>query len=102
MEMFVFQRPRFARATHVRNLDLTSQGQKELLEAGFIIGDTNILMKTYYRQVYPDILLTRKYMLLSSLKKLTKPYFLLEVHSLTTYFENQELRDYLNSNHLIL
>ena len=29
MEMFVFQRPRFARATHVRNLDLTSQGQKE-------------------------------------------------------------------------
>ena len=61
MEMFVFQRPRFARATHVRNLDLTSQGQKELLESGFIIGDTNILMKTYYRQVYPDILLTRKY-----------------------------------------
>ena len=61
MEMFVFQRPRFARATHVRNLDLTAQGQKELLEAGFIIGDTNILMKTYYRQVYPDILLARKY-----------------------------------------
>jgi len=61
VEIYVFQTQRFARATHVRNLNLTADAQKELLEHGFIMGDANILLKTYYRQVYPDILLTRKY-----------------------------------------
>jgi len=61
IEMYIFQTPRFARATHVRNLNLSAEAQKELIEHGFIMSDANVLMKTYYRQVYPDILLTRKY-----------------------------------------
>jgi hypothetical protein len=60
-ERFAFQRPRFARSTRARSLNLTKEAQIKLLDNNFILGDTMSLMKTYYRQMTPDILLTKKY-----------------------------------------
>lgn len=58
---FAFQRPRFARSTRARSLNLSKDALIKLQENGFIIDDVLSLMKTYYRQMTPDILLTRKY-----------------------------------------
>jgi hypothetical protein len=60
-ERYAFNRPRYARATRARELNLLPQTQKELLDNDFIVGDIFSLMKTYYRQVTPDILFTKKY-----------------------------------------
>ena len=60
-ERFAFNRPRYARSTKARELNLDQKAQLELLEGGFILGDIFALQKTYYRSIAPDILLTRKY-----------------------------------------
>ena len=58
---FAFQKPRFARSTRARTLNLSKDALLKLQENGFILDDILSLMKTYYRQMTPDILLTRKY-----------------------------------------
>ena len=58
---FAFQKPRFARSTRARTLNLSKDALLKLQENGFIVDDILSLMKTYYRQMTPDILLTRKY-----------------------------------------
>lgn len=58
---FAFQKPRFARSTRARTLNLSKDALLKLQQEGFIIDDILSLMKTYYRQMTPDILLTRKY-----------------------------------------
>jgi hypothetical protein len=60
-ERFAFQRPRFARSTRARTLNLSREAQIQLLDNNFILSDSLSLMKMYYRQVTPDILLTKKY-----------------------------------------
>lgn len=58
---FAFQKPRFARSTRARTLNLSKDALIKLQAEGFIVDDILSLMKTYYRQMTPDILLTRKY-----------------------------------------
>ena len=58
---FAFQKPRFARSTRARTLNLSKDALLKLQENGFVLDDILSLMKTYYRQMTPDILLTRKY-----------------------------------------
>ena len=60
-ERFLYNRARYARATRARNLNLDSEAQIALLNANMIGGDIFALQKAYYRQVVPDILLTKKY-----------------------------------------
>ena len=60
-ERFLYNRARYARATRARNLNLDSEAQLALLDANMIGGDIFALQKAYYRQVVPDILLTKKY-----------------------------------------
>ena len=60
-ERYAFNRPRYARATRSRELNLLPETQIKLLDNDFIVGDIFSLMKTYYRQVTPDILFTKKY-----------------------------------------
>ena len=60
-ERFLFNRPRYARASKARNLNLDAEAQLALLDAGMIGNDIFALQKAYYRQIVPDILLTKKY-----------------------------------------
>ena len=60
-ERYAFNRPRYARATRSRELNLLPETQIKLIDEGFIVSDIFSLMKTYYRQVTPDILFTLKY-----------------------------------------
>ncbi len=60
-ERYAFNRPRYARATRARELNLLPETQIKLLENDFMVSDIFSLMKTYYRQVTPDILFTKKY-----------------------------------------
>tara|TARA_R110000764_G_scaffold37827_2_gene83945 strand:+ start:275 stop:3616 length:3342 start_codon:yes stop_codon:yes gene_type:complete len=60
-EKFLFNRPRYARASRARNLNLDAEAQIKLLDAGMIGNDIFALQKAYYRQIVPDILLTKKY-----------------------------------------
>ena len=60
-ERYAFNRPRYARATRARELNLLPETQLKLIEEGFIVSDIFSLMKTYYRQITPDILFTQKY-----------------------------------------
>jgi hypothetical protein len=60
-ERYAFNRPRYARATRARELNLLPETQIKLIDQGFIVSDIFSLMKTYYRQVTPDILFTLKY-----------------------------------------
>jgi hypothetical protein len=60
-ERFLFNRPRYARASRARNLNLDAEAQLKLLDAGMIGNDIFALQKAYYRQIVPDILLTKKY-----------------------------------------
>ena len=60
-ERYAFNRPRYARATRARELNLLPETQAKLLDHDFIVGDIFSLMKTYYRQISPDILFTKKY-----------------------------------------
>jgi len=60
-ERYAFNRPRYARATRSRELNLLPETQTKLIDNGFIVSDIFSLMKTYYRQVTPDILFTQKY-----------------------------------------
>ena len=60
-ERFLYNRARYARATRARNLNLDSEAQLALLDANMIGGDIFALQKAYYRQIVPDILLTKKY-----------------------------------------
>ena len=60
-ERYLFNRPRYARASRARELNLLPETQIKLLDNDFIVGDIFSLMKTYYRQVTPDILFTKKY-----------------------------------------
>ena len=60
-ERFALQRPRYARSTRARILNLSSETLTKLVNNNFILDDIMSLMKTYYRQVTPDILLTRKF-----------------------------------------
>jgi len=60
-ERYAFNRPRYARATRSRELNLLPETQTKLIDNGFIVSDIFSLMKTYYRQVTPDILFTLKY-----------------------------------------
>ena len=60
-ERYAFNRPRYARATRARELNLLPETQIKLLDNDFIVGDIFSLMKTYYRQITPDILFTKKY-----------------------------------------
>ncbi len=60
-ERYAFNRPRYARATRARELNLLPETQVKLLENDFMVSDIFSLMKTYYRQVTPDILFTKKY-----------------------------------------
>mgnify|MGYP002260605098 FL=1 len=59
-ERFLFNRPRYARASKARNLNLDAEAQLALLDAGMIGNDIFALQKAYYRQIVPDILLTKK------------------------------------------
>ena len=60
-ERFLFNRPRYARASKARHLNLDAEAQLALLDAGMIGNDIFALQKAYYRQIVPDILLTKKY-----------------------------------------
>ena len=60
-ERYAFNRHRYARATRARELNLLPETQIKLLENDFMVSDIFSLMKTYYRQVTPDILFTKKY-----------------------------------------
>ena len=60
-ERFLFNRQRYARASRARNLNLDDIAQIKLLDAGLIGNDIFALQKAYYRQIVPDILLTKKY-----------------------------------------
>ena len=60
-ERYAFNRPRYARATRARELNLLPETQMKLVDNDFIVSDIFSLMKTYYRQVTPDILFTKKY-----------------------------------------
>ena len=60
-ERFLFSRSRYARASRARNLNLDDVAQLKLLDAGMIGNDIFALQKAYYRQIVPDILLTKKY-----------------------------------------
>jgi len=60
-ERFQFNRQRYARASRARNLNLDDIAQNKLLDAGLIGNDIFALQKAYYRQIVPDILLTKKY-----------------------------------------
>ena len=60
-ERFLFNRTRYARASRARNLNLDDIAQIKLLDAGLIGNDIFALQKAYYRQIVPDILLTKKY-----------------------------------------
>ena len=60
-ERYLFNRPRYARSTRARELNLSKEAQLKLIDNGFIVSDIFSLMKTYYRQMTPDILFTRKY-----------------------------------------
>ena len=61
LERYVFNRPRYARSTRARELNLSKEAQLKLIDNDFVVSDIFSLMKTYYRQVTPDILFTRKY-----------------------------------------
>ena len=60
-ERYLFNRPRYARSTRARELNLSKEAQLKLIDNGFIVSDIFSLMKTYYRQMTPDILFTTKY-----------------------------------------
>ena len=60
-ERYAFNRPRYARSTRARELNLLPETQLKLIENNFIVSDIFSLMKTYYRQISPDILFTKKY-----------------------------------------
>jgi len=60
-ERFAFNRPRYARSTRARELNLLPETQAKLIDNNFIVGDIFSLMKSYYRQISPDILFTKKY-----------------------------------------
>ena len=60
-ERFAFNRPRYARATRARELNLLPETQAKLMDNNFIVNDIFSLMKSYYRQTSPDILFTKKY-----------------------------------------
>ena len=60
-ERYAYNRPRYARSTRARELNLLPETQMKLIDNGFIVSDIFSLMKTYYRQVTPDILFTQKY-----------------------------------------
>ena len=60
-ERFAFNRPRYARSTRARELNLLPETQAKLMDNNFIVSDIFSLMKSYYRQISPDILFTKKY-----------------------------------------
>ena len=65
-DRFAFNNPRYARATRAREVWLDDIAQLELMGKNtqgieFIVTDMFYLMKSYYRQVAPDILLAQKY-----------------------------------------
>jgi hypothetical protein len=65
-DRFAFNNPRYARATRAREVWLDDIAQMELMGKNaqgieFIVTDMFYLMKSYYRQVAPDILLAQKY-----------------------------------------
>ena len=60
-ERYLFNRPRYARSTRARELNLLEETQIKLIDNNFIVNDIFSLMKTYYRQATPDILFTMKY-----------------------------------------
>ena len=60
-DRYAFNNSRYARATRAREVYLDEIAQLELLKGGFIVDDMFQLMKMYYRQVAPDIVLSKKY-----------------------------------------
>ena len=61
VQRYVFKDPRYARSIRSRELNLDTEAQLKLIDAGFILSDIFALQKIYSRQVIPDILLTKKY-----------------------------------------
>ena len=52
-ERYAYNRPRYARSTRARELNLLPETQMKLIDNGFIVSDIFSLMKTYYKKDNP-------------------------------------------------